>query len=125
MSKTTVPTDQGELEAVLADQEKVGAMIAAGTFPDLIKNYARATNEADKSLMEQVKEQTQAVMAQFLKDNPEAGKGKVLNLDPYDGPGKNGYHPNRNPNAVGAKSAGLFPDQIGRASWRERVGQDV
>src|SRR3546814_8922146 len=31
MSKTTVPTDQGELEAVLADQEKVGAMIAAGT----------------------------------------------------------------------------------------------
>src|SRR3546814_8276464 len=62
------------------------------SFPDLIKNYARATNEADKSLMEQVKEQTQAVMAQFLKDNPEAGKGKVLNLDPYDGPGKNGYH---------------------------------
>src|SRR3546814_13443681 len=78
MSKTTVPTDQGELEAVLADQEKVGAMIAAGTFPDLIKNYARATNEADKSLMEQVKEQTQAVMAKFPKDNPEAGKGKGL-----------------------------------------------
>src|SRR3546814_2008812 len=60
--------------------------------------------------MEQVKEQTQAVMAQFLKDNPEAGKGKVLNLDPYDGPGKNGYHPTRNPNAVGAKIDGLFPD---------------
>lgn len=110
MSKTTVPTDQGELEAVLADQEKVGAMIADGTFPDLIKNYARATNEADKTLMEQVKDQTQAVMAQFLKDNPEAGKGKVLNLDPYDGPGKNGYHPGRNPNAVGAKIDGLFPD---------------
>src|SRR3546814_16682864 len=100
-------------------------MIAAGTFPDLIKNYARATNEADKSLMEQVKEQTQAVMAQFLKDNPEAGKGKVLNLDPYDGPGKNGYHPTRNPTAVGAKIDGLFPNQLGRASCRERVCQYV
>src|SRR3546814_18993783 len=95
MSKTTVPTDQGELEAVLADQEKVGAMIAAGTFPDLIKNYARATNEADKSHMEQVKEQTQAVMAQFLKDNHEAGKGQVLHLDPSERPGKNGHSPAR------------------------------
>src|SRR3546814_16334562 len=96
-------------------------MIAAGTFPDLIKNYARATNEADKSLMEQVKEQTQAVMAQFLKDNPEAGKGKVLNLDPYDGPGKNGYHPTRTPNAVVAKIDGLFPDLASyiQAVWHE------
>jgi HK97 family phage major capsid protein len=110
MSKTTVPTDQGELEAVLADQEKVGAMIADGTFPDLIKNYARATNEADRDLMAQVKDQTQAVMAQFLKDNPDAGKGKVLNLDPYDGPGKNNYHPTYNPKAVGASLDGMFPD---------------
>src|SRR3546814_6035996 len=50
MSKTTVPTDQGELEAVLADQEKVGAMIAAGTFPDLIKNYARADRKHTSEL---------------------------------------------------------------------------
>lgn len=119
MSKIPVPTDQGELEAILADQDKVGAMIKDGTFGDLVKNYARATNEADKSLMEQVKDQTQAVMAQFLKDNPEAGNAKRLNLDPYDGPGKNGYYKGHNPKAVGARLDGKFEDLASflQATW--------
>lgn len=109
-TKTPVPTDQGALEEILRDQDKVQDMIKAGTFQDLVKNYARATNEADKSLMEQVKEQTQAVMASFLKDNPDAADGKRLNLDPYDGPGKNAYHKGHNPKAIGAPLDGKFED---------------
>lgn len=107
---TPVPTDASGLKEILSDKDKVQAMIADGSFPDLVKNYARATNEADKDLMVQVKEQTQSVMAEFLKANPDAAKGKVLNLDPYDGPGKNGYHPTHNPKAVGAKLDGMFED---------------
>lgn len=110
MTVKNVPSDPGGLEEILADQEKVAAAIKDGSFKDLIKNYARATNEADKSILEQVKEQTQAVMAQFLKDNPEATSGKRLNLDPYDGPGKNGYHKGYNPKAVGAPLDGKFED---------------
>src|SRR3546814_11203807 len=49
-------------------------------------------------------------MALLRKDQPDADKGRVLNPYPYDGPGKNGYPPTRNPNAGGAKIDGLFPD---------------
>lgn len=104
-----VPTDPAELEAILSDQEKVTAMIAAGQFKDLITNYTRAVNQADKTILAQVKEQTQAVLAEFLKDN-EVGDVKRINMDPYQGPGANRYHKMRNPKAIGAKLDGMFPD---------------
>lgn len=116
---TKIPTDPDELKASLADRDKVNAMVADGTFPEFVQAYARAVNEADKSLMEQVKDQTQAVMTEFLKNNPEAAAGRKLNLDldPYEAP-KNrskGY----NPKAVGAAIDGKFEDMASflQAAW--------
>lgn len=107
---TAVPTSAEELEASLGDMEKVQAMIADGTFQNHIKNYVRAANDADKTLLEQVKEQTHDILTNFLRDNPDAGSAKRLNLDPYNGPGKYNYNPVKNPNAIGAKLDGMFPD---------------
>jgi HK97 family phage major capsid protein len=117
---TTVPTTAEELEASLGDMERVQAMIANGTFKDHIKNYVRAANEADKTLLEQVREQTHDILTNFLKDNPEAG-GPRLNLDPYKGPGHNTYNPVKNPKAIGAKLDGLFPDLASymQAVWHQ------
>jgi HK97 family phage major capsid protein len=116
---TKIPTDPDELKAALADREKVEAMIADGTFPKFVQAYARATNEHDKSIMDAVQDQTEATLAQFLKDNKADTKGKALNLDPYDGPGKNGYHKGYNPKAVGAKLDGKFEDisSFLQATW--------
>lgn len=117
---TTVPTTAEELESSLGDMEKVQAMIANGTFKDHIKNYVRAANEADKTLLEQVREQTHDILTNFLRDNPGAG-GPKLNLDPYQGPGHNTYNPVKNPKAIGAKLDGLFPDLASymQAVWHQ------
>jgi len=117
---TAVPTSAEELEASLGDMEKVQAMIANGTFKDHIKSYVRAANEADKTLLEQVREQTHDILTNFLKDNPDAG-GPRLNLDPYRGPGHNTYNPVKNPKAIGAKLDGLFPDLASymQAVWHQ------
>lgn len=117
---TTVPTSAEELESSLGDMEKVQAMIANGTFKDHIKNYVRAANEADKTLLEQVREQTHDILTNFLRDNPGAG-GPKLNLDPYSGPGHNTYNPVKNPKAIGAKLDGLFPDLASymQAVWHQ------
>lgn len=104
-----VPTTAEELENSLGDMEKVQAMIANGTFKDHIQNYVRAANDADKTLLEQVREQTHDILTNFLRDNPGAG-GPKLNLDPYQGPGHNTYNPVKNPKAVGSKLDGMFPD---------------
>lgn len=106
----SIPSTSAELEALLSDPEKVNASISAGEFSDVVKAYARATTDADRDLMTQVKEQTQAVITDFLKSNPEAANAGRLNLDPYDGPGANGYHKLHNPKSVGAKLDGMFPD---------------
>lgn len=117
---TTVPTSAEELESSLGDMEKVQAMIANGTFKDHIKNYVRAANEADKTLLEQVREQTHDILTNFLRDNPGEG-GPKLNLDPYSGPGHNTYNPVKNPKAIGAKLDGLFPDLASymQAVWHQ------
>lgn len=116
---TKIPTDPDELKAALGDREKVEAMIADGSFPKFVQAYARATNERDQSILEMAREQTDAVLAEFLKSNQPENKGSKINLDPYDGPGKNGYHKGYNPKAVGAKLDGKFEDisSFLQATW--------
>jgi HK97 family phage major capsid protein len=124
----TVPTDPAELEALLADRDKVNAAIADGSFQNVIANYTRAVNQADKTILEQVKDQTNAVLAEFLKNNPEDAKAaKRLNLDPYNGPRHNRYNPVKNPKAVGAKLDGMFPDLATymQAAWHHGNPDDA
>lgn len=123
---TAIPTGSEELELVLQDRDKVNDMIAKGTFKDLIKNFVRATNDADKTIAEQVKEMTNAALTEFLKDHPDAGRIKKLNLDPYNGPRHNTYNPVKNPKAIGAKLDGMFPDLTTylQAVWHQGVKSD-
>lgn len=115
------PTNAEELEVLLSDRDKVNNLVETGQFAGVLKNYVRATNEADKTLMEQVKEQTESVITNFLKDNPDAATVKKLNLDPYNGPGHNTYNPVNNPKAIGAKLNGMFPDLASymQAVWHQ------
>lgn len=68
-----IPTDPAELEALLTDRRRIQNIMDGGQFPELIRNYADGIKKADETLREQVKEQTQQVLAQMLRENPGAG----------------------------------------------------
>jgi HK97 family phage major capsid protein len=75
-----IPTSPAELESLLGDSPKIQAMLAGGApgqamFGEFIKNYARATLDKDISVQNQVTEQVQVVLANWLKDqagNPDS-----------------------------------------------------
>lgn len=69
MTKTAIPTSPDELQSFLADSTKVGASIQDGSFPDVIKAYAKGLADKDHSIAEQVQEQVQVGLQDFLKDN--------------------------------------------------------
>jgi HK97 family phage major capsid protein len=78
----TIPKTAAELENMLGDSVKMQQVFSdPGKFKELISNYAKATVSADASIANQIKEETQRVLAQWLKDNPDA-KVQRLNLDP-------------------------------------------
>ena len=54
-----IPENQAELEELMADQAKVGKLIADGRFKDVIKAYAKATDDRG-TIAEQVTEQVKA-----------------------------------------------------------------
>ena len=60
--KLAIPESQAELEELMADQAKVGALIASGQFKDVIKAYAKATDDRG-TIAEQVAEQVKAFVA--------------------------------------------------------------
>lgn len=59
--RIAIPENQAELEELMADQAKVGKLIANGQFPDVIKAYAKATDDRG-TIAEQVKEQVMALV---------------------------------------------------------------
>lgn len=69
MAKIAIPTDQGELEELLADGAKVQNLMAEGQFSDVVKQYATNLHRADADLQNQVKEETQRVLAEYLREN--------------------------------------------------------
>ncbi len=71
MTRTVIPTSAAELEEMLGDQAKVQASIADGTFPDVIKGYAKIVAEKDAGQRQQSREQVQAILADMLKNDPE------------------------------------------------------
>jgi HK97 family phage major capsid protein len=107
MSKVTIPSAPAELEEMLADRGKLDALMNAGQFPEFITAYARGVMDKDQDLKAQVKEQTQLVLAEFLKDNKQAGTS--LDLD-YDRTPSFDYRKLENKRAVGAPLNGVFND---------------
>jgi len=71
VAKINVPTDQSELEELLSDGAKVQNLMAEGQFNDVVKAYAKHVGEKDVDLAGQVKEETQRVLAEYLRDNDQ------------------------------------------------------
>lgn len=98
----TVPTNQTELEELLGDQKRVQEIIKAGQFAELITNYSRTVAKTDMDIQRQVKEQVQATLTDFLKENGQEGIER-LNLTPKQvvaqGNPRNNLH---NPRAMGS-----------------------
>lgn len=69
----------GELEAILTDQAKIVELVNSGGLGEFLKDYADAKADAHSDVATQVKDETQRVLAQWLKDH---GSTQRLDLSP-------------------------------------------
>lgn len=106
MTKIAIPDAPDKLEELLNDGPKLKMLFAEGSFPELVKKYAAAVNKADPDIGEQVRLETQRVMAEFLRDN-EQDFTKRLNLNTKkSGSGRHGTAYNKL--AIGCALDGEF-----------------
>jgi HK97 family phage major capsid protein len=100
--KITIPTSPAALEEMLADSKKMQAIFGTPAFGEFITNYARAVHARDLDIATQVREETQRVLADWLRENQPEGIER-LDLTPRDvvrtGDARNHIH---NPRAMGA-----------------------
>jgi HK97 family phage major capsid protein len=102
--RMVIPTGQAELEAMLTDSAKMQKVFADrnGAFGEFVTNYARAVHNRDLSIATQVKEQTEAILANWLRENQPDGVERI-DLTPkavvQTGNARNHLH---NPKAMGA-----------------------
>lgn len=126
MTAPTIPTDATELEEMLGDSARMQNVFNDKIlFKEFISNYARTVMDRDTSIATQVKEETQLVLAQFLKDNG-ADALRKLNLAPGSPQPKDkaaGY----NPKAAGAALDELFeyPADYMRAIWHGNLSDSA
>jgi HK97 family phage major capsid protein len=69
VAKIAIPTTQAELEELLSDKAQVQNLVTEGQLGEVTKAYARHIAEADTELSIQVKEETQRVLAEYLREN--------------------------------------------------------
>lgn len=84
MAKITIPETQGELEDLLGDGAKVQNLMAEGQFQDVVKAYAKTVAEKDQDLQRQVKEETQRVLAEYLRENENHDSLKLMDQGGVD-----------------------------------------
>jgi HK97 family phage major capsid protein len=82
---TTATPSLDQLEADLKDQGKVANMLKEGKFSDFVKDLVNAKTAKHTDLEQQVKEQTEVVLAQWLKDNKGIADVSRVNLDVHAG----------------------------------------
>jgi HK97 family phage major capsid protein len=78
-----VPDSPAELEAFLADRKNMlGVVQQAGKFDEFIRKYATVVLGKNMDIQQQVTEQVQLTLSQFLKENKEEGfQTAPLSLD--------------------------------------------
>jgi HK97 family phage major capsid protein len=64
-----IPETQSELEELLSNPATVQDLMREGQFKDVIKSYAGIVAKKDVDLQRQVKEETQRVLAEYLREN--------------------------------------------------------
>jgi HK97 family phage major capsid protein len=83
VTKIAIPKTAAELEDMLGNPDTMQSVFSdPSSFKTFIGNYAKATMSADASIANQIKEEVQMGLAQWLKDNPDAKPVQRLNLDP-------------------------------------------
>jgi len=129
--RLTIPTSAAELEAMLQDPTRMKDLFTTNTdqFGEFISNYAKTVLDKDQSIATQVREETQRVVAGFLKEHRQEDlvRPSLAPGDPLPIPAqRNAIH---NPKAMGAKidnefkgSADYFKS-IWHLSQRDAVAQ--
>src|ERR1700748_816934 len=75
MTTVAIPTRAEEFEEFLGDPGKVKAMMSEpGKFQEFIKVYAKAVVDDDAQLKQQIKEQVQIGLADFMTSNGLGGQ---------------------------------------------------
>lgn len=117
----TVPTAPAELEELLNDGSKMQEIFKdKEAFPQFIKNYAANVAKADTSIAAQVREETQMVLAEFLREQHKDGLTPVNLGVTNRGAGlpskRNSVYSNRAP---GAQLDSIFTDSADffRSIW--------
>lgn len=73
MSEFATPTNSQELGELLSDSNKMEAILREGKLKSVIDAYATCVAKRDTDIAAQVKEQVQATMTDFLRENKETG----------------------------------------------------
>ncbi len=82
MPTMTIPTNAAELEELISDPAKLDEISKQdGGLKTLVTNYARTVYESDKTIVAQIREETQKVVVEMFK-NEQGGHIKRANLDP-------------------------------------------
>lgn len=111
MTKLTIPESQSELEELLADGSKVQNLMTEGQFPEVVKAYAKHVADSDADLHKQVKEQTQQILAEYLRENDDVKGLEALKRGGQNAVAKRATDPTLyNAKASGAKLDNEFGD---------------
>ena len=117
IDKITIPSSAAELEQMLGDSKQMQAVLGKPElFGEFITNYARTVYDRDLSIANQVQEETQRVLAEWLRDNQPEGV-KRIDLSPRDVVGadqkfrKGTLH---NPNEVPARDTTQAEQRVGQ-----------
>lgn len=104
MTKIVIPEGQAQLEELLADSAQVKALMAGDQFGDVVKAYAKTFADNNAEIGQQVKEETQRVLAEYLRENEDAAGLKRLKEGGVEAVVKNAKDAAvYNPQAPGAK----------------------
>lgn len=110
-----LPKTAGEWEHYLSGLDTPDAFMDAftdGSFKEALNSYAHAQNAERMDLLAQVREQTEAQMTEWLKENQAEMLKSVNRLD-LDAAKRAGARPSpalNNPRAKGAPLNGIWPD---------------
>jgi HK97 family phage major capsid protein len=77
----TIPTTPAELEEFMRDAKKMRALFSQKDgFATFVRNYAKAVHDQDQSIATQVREQTERVLGQWLREQQEQVGAAPVNL---------------------------------------------
>jgi len=118
--KITIPANRADLEDMLQDQKKVNELFKTGQFLDAIGAFARNELDQQATIKTQVREQTQMVLAEWLKEN---GQVERPDLTPrmVASSATNARNALHNPRAMGAAIDKDFAGPTGAAEYFQTI----